>query len=165
MRSRQAWRRRGAVLVLTLLCPVAFGCGAVGEVPESAVSSASDSNAQAEAAPDEDAQRLLAEAGSSAETSAVAATETGADSRGSATQAVDPAGQALFDDICAVCHGPDGTGRIGLDLTISTLTADEVREVLLNGRTETQMAGFAEILTSAEIDSLVAFVATLRRQG
>lgn len=110
---------------------------------------------------DESARSALAEAGLAAD----AAHAGDVDPAAVPAPAVDPAGQALFDDICAVCHGPDGTGRIGLDLTISTLAPDEVREVLLHGRSETQMAGFAEILTGSEIDTLVAFVTALRQQG
>ena len=126
---------------------------------------------------DEEARSALAEAGLGADeasggdaggsaggSAGRSAGESAGESTGTAPGA-DAAGQALFDDICSICHGDDGTGRIGLDLTISTLAPDEVREVLLYGRPETQMAGFAEILTDAEIDSLVAFVASLRDSG
>lgn len=126
---------------------------------------------------DEEARSALAEAGLAADAangdgtggsagrSAGESAGESADASAGTAPGADAAGQALFDDICSVCHGDDGTGRIGLDLTISTLAPDEVREVLRYGRPETQMAGFAEILTEAEIDSLVAFVASLRQRG
>lgn len=112
----------------------------------------------------EDAQAALVEAGLAADAAETASDGDAGESAGSAPR-VDAASQTLFDDICAVCHGDDGTGRIGLDLTISTLAPEEVRNVLLYGRPETQMAGFAEILSESEIDSLVAFVTSLRRRG
>ena len=130
---------------------------------------------------DEDARSALAEAGLAVDEGngedagdSTGGTTEGSDGGSAGASAsrpagtapgADPAGQTLFDDICAVCHGDDGTGRIGLDLTISTLSPDEVRDVLLHGRPETQMTGFAEILNEAEIDSLVAYVTSLRQRG
>ncbi len=149
------------------------GSGSAGDVATGADAGPEGDAADTDAMSDEEARSALAEAGLAADaangedtagSAGRSAAESAGESAGTAPGA-DAAGQALFDDICSVCHGDDGTGRIGLDLTISTLAPDEVREVLLYGRPETQMAGFAEILTEAEIDSLVAFVASLRQRG
>lgn len=178
------------MLVLVLLGPAAVGCSAGGggagpeatgsgsaAVPVQTVAAqeaaagpaVADAGSEDDAAAGgamsaEDAQAALVEAGLAADAGETASDGEAGESAGTAPR-VDAASQTLFDGICAVCHGDDGTGRIGLDLTISTLTPEEVRDVLLYGRPETQMAGFAEILSESEIDSLVAFVASLRRRG
>jgi cytochrome c oxidase cbb3-type subunit 3 len=72
------------------------------------------------------------------------------------------AGDALFHQNCAFCHGRDAQGgESGPDLTQSKLvlgdkTGEAVSSVVRNGRPETKMPGFN--LSNAELDSLVAFL-------
>jgi len=49
------------------------------------------------------------------------------------TEQVD--GATVFADNCAVCHGADGTGGAGTDLTavVPGMTEEDVQDVVLNG--------------------------------
>lgn len=65
-------------------------------------------------------------------------------------------GAALFTDNCSRCHGPDASGGVGPALKTSTLTSAEMVPVIANGRGA--MPHFSEILSSADIDAVVAYV-------
>jgi mono/diheme cytochrome c family protein len=71
-------------------------------------------------------------------------------------------GAQLFDMHCSLCHGRDG--GLGLngakDLRRSTLTTEEVKAIVLNGKGV--MMPYKNALTNAEIDAVVAHVRTLR---
>lgn len=72
------------------------------------------------------------------------------------------AGQALFAQRCAVCHGADG--KLGLngahDLTRSNLTTTGRVYMVTNGLGK--MPAFKNQLTEAEIEQVVAYSLTLR---
>ncbi|WP_165370458.1 c-type cytochrome [Hymenobacter persicinus] len=72
------------------------------------------------------------------------------------------AGQAIFIQRCAVCHGPDGKkGLNGAhDLTKSNLNATGRVYMVTNGLG--LMPSFKAQLTPAEIDQVVAYSLTLR---
>jgi cytochrome c oxidase cbb3-type subunit 3 len=80
----------------------------------------------------------------------------------SESQATIDAGQALFLQNCAFCHGRDaGGGETGPDLTGSKLVAQDVRgdqigSVIRNGRPEKGMPRFN--LSDQDIAALVAFI-------
>jgi DNA-binding beta-propeller fold protein YncE len=78
------------------------------------------------------------------------------------------AGAALAEDAvylehCAVCHGGDrlgGTGPALLPGNLGRLRPPEAQEVIRDGRPQTQMPGFAELLTPGQIEALVAHIYT-----
>jgi len=81
------------------------------------------------------------------------------------------AGAALFRRSCAVCHGPDGRAatpaakRLGArDLSMSTLTDDQVRTVIVEGMrgARSAMPGFGTKFSPEELDALVAHLRNLR---
>ena len=77
-------------------------------------------------------------------------------------------GAVLFDENCAVCHGPNGQGRAGATLAKawSGVRPDlEVETIIANGIQGSQMPAWSQAsggpLSKAEIDDLVTFVLTL----
>lgn len=73
-------------------------------------------------------------------------------------------GQKLYKKYCQSCHGKTGDARRGnaADLTTSTMTDAQVRNVILNGN-DKGMMGYKNLFeTEAELDSLVQHVFTLR---
>ncbi|HVA95312.1 MAG TPA: cytochrome c [Candidatus Dormibacteraeota bacterium] len=82
------------------------------------------------------------------------------------------AGHKLFDQNCASCHGPDGTGdtAIGKAVGAKNLTAAEAQK-LTDAQIYTQidkgkgnMPPFGDSLDKAKIDDLVAYVHTLGKK-
>ncbi|TVT47723.1 MAG: cytochrome C oxidase Cbb3 [Denitromonas halophila] len=68
---------------------------------------------------------------------------------------------ALFAQHCASCHGVDRLGAMGPALlpdNLSRLRKKAAREVVVNGRTATQMPAFGAALDDAQIDALVALI-------
>jgi len=51
------------------------------------------------------------------------------------TDSAEVDGATVFSDNCAACHGADGTGGAGADLTavVPGMTEEEVQDVVLNG--------------------------------
>ena len=68
---------------------------------------------------------------------------------------------ALFANYCAGCHGADGKGGFGSDLSSSSYKygkdAEAVRASIAEGRGGGKMPGFGGQLSAAEIDALVDF--------
>jgi cytochrome c oxidase cbb3-type subunit 3 len=78
----------------------------------------------------------------------------------------DPAiGQKLYASHCAACHGAEGKGGIGPDLTIPDYkygrTTAAVTESIRNGR-PAGMPAFGNQLSTDESESLTAFVLSLK---
>lgn len=71
---------------------------------------------------------------------------------------------ALFSNNCAGCHGADGTGGFGSDLTRDSYTygrsASDVRTSIAEGRGG-KMPGFGAQLSAAAIDALVEYLLEL----
>jgi DNA-binding beta-propeller fold protein YncE len=68
---------------------------------------------------------------------------------------------ALYQRHCATCHGAERLGGQGpalLPETFGRLRPPQAREVIARGRTATQMPGFADSLSAAEIEALTRFV-------
>ena len=67
---------------------------------------------------------------------------------------------ALFAANCSGCHGADGTGGYGSDLTSAHYkygrTVDDVKTSIAEGRAG-KMPGFSDQLNSAEIDALANY--------
>jgi mono/diheme cytochrome c family protein len=77
-------------------------------------------------------------------------------------------GAILFDQNCAVCHGPNGEGRIGATLTKnwSSIRPDlAISSTIARGVPGTAMPAWSQEhggpLTEGDIDDIVAFVMTL----
>lgn len=73
-------------------------------------------------------------------------------------------GQQVFESNCVTCHGVDG--KLGLsgakDLSKSTLTAEEMKTVIQNGRNG--MPSFEGIIPDGpQLDSLISVVLSLRK--
>lgn len=67
------------------------------------------------------------------------------------------AGDALYAQNCAVCHGAAGGGGSGPNLTGKSVTG-EVVQVILNG--EDEMQAFGDVLSDQEIADLLAWLDT-----
>jgi len=73
----------------------------------------------------------------------------------------DPA--ALYAGNCASCHGPGRLGATGPALipeTLGRMRGPDIAAVIAEGRTATQMPGFAGTLSAAEIAALATYVKT-----
>jgi mono/diheme cytochrome c family protein len=72
----------------------------------------------------------------------------------------DPAGQ-LYQHHCASCHGIERTGGMGpalLPPNLARLRRQGAADVITHGRVATQMPAFADKLSKAQIDALVAYI-------
>jgi mono/diheme cytochrome c family protein len=67
------------------------------------------------------------------------------------------AGPEIFASVCAACHGADGTGNTGPDLTaLSTLTKDRIVDQVTNGGGS--MPAYGGQLSAEEIDVVSDYV-------
>ena len=78
-----------------------------------------------------------------------------------ATAAIDAG--ALYETNCVACHGANRQGmpNLGPALTSQSLAAQsdtEIKDTILNGRPNTAMTPWKDILNSEEIDALVQFI-------
>lgn len=67
----------------------------------------------------------------------------------------------VFQENCAECHGPDRLGGIGPALIPQTLTrigGPKIADVILTGRADTEMPGFADQISDQEAEQLVAYL-------
>lgn len=77
--------------------------------------------------------------------------------------AADPAANpaAVFQQHCAACHGADRLGLIGpalLPESLERLRRADAVKTIREGRVATQMQGFADRLSAAEIDALAGWI-------
>ena len=73
------------------------------------------------------------------------------------------AGESVFSANCAACHGADGTGGSGPDLTSEGESDAELAEYVLFG--EEEMPGFDGDLDDQEIADVVAYVSEVLQAG
>lgn len=69
------------------------------------------------------------------------------------------AGAEVYAANCAACHGEDGTGGTGSDLTAGAIDSEAIVEIVLYGGDG--MTAFEDILSDQEIADVVAYVHTL----
>lgn len=73
-------------------------------------------------------------------------------------------GVTLWARFCAGCHGPSGRGTPDVELKLNSrrfllLNDDEaIRQVVVEGRPERGMPVYGDLLSAAEIDTLVSFI-------
>ncbi len=75
--------------------------------------------------------------------------------------AAEPDAKALYAEYCAACHGAGRLGGQGpalLPQNLRRLRRDKASQVIADGRPATQMLGFSEQLSPADIAALTAFV-------
>lgn len=73
-------------------------------------------------------------------------------------------GASLFNKNCSSCHGLDGSlgASDASDLTKSTIDDQQVRKTIESG-TISGMPRFKETFNAAELDSVVQYIKTLKR--
>ncbi len=74
-----------------------------------------------------------------------------------------PTPRPLYLEHCSACHGQDrlgGTGPALLPENLTRLRRDAALEVVRHGRAATQMPGFSDKLTAADIQVLIEYVYT-----
>jgi cytochrome c553 len=76
------------------------------------------------------------------------------------------AGKKKATEVCAACHGPDGNSPTGDFPRIAGQHADylakAIRDYKTGARKDPVMSGFANPLTSAEIENLAAYFSSQR---
>lgn len=72
-------------------------------------------------------------------------------------------GKAIFNNYCIVCHGEDGKSGLNgaKDLAISTLTDEEVKKIILNGKNG--MSPYKKVLSEQELSAVMNHVKNLRK--
>ena len=72
-------------------------------------------------------------------------------------------GKAIFEQVCAVCHGKDGALGAGgaANLTTSKLTDEQKKNIILNGKG--LMAAYKDQLSESDIEAVTAYVNTLKK--
>ncbi len=81
---------------------------------------------------------------------------------GSSVAAADPArGQTVFTTYCSACHGPEGAGLVGPNLTDTVFlhgnTKADIVRVVMNGVGDKGMPAWGAILPPADVDAVADF--------
>jgi len=73
-------------------------------------------------------------------------------------------GGATFKSKCAVCHGPEGQGKVGPKLAGTALTADEIAALITTGADAKKAPHKKAIagLSADDAKAVAAFVKTLK---
>ena len=75
-------------------------------------------------------------------------------------------GAQIFAAKCVACHGPQGQGLVGPNLTddfwIHGGKIDEIKNVVVNGVIEKGMLSWKAMMTNDEINAVVAFIWSIR---
>lgn len=74
-------------------------------------------------------------------------------------------GALVFKSNCISCHGESGDAGIAgaKDLTISSLSEDETKQIISYGSKNGGMMGYKDFLSEDEIEALVAHVKSLKK--
>jgi high-affinity iron transporter len=70
------------------------------------------------------------------------------------------AGAVLYSDNCAICHGDEGLGDIGSDLSLRVpeMSDEELVITVVNGMEGTTMPPFAEVFDNQSVADVVAYI-------
>jgi mono/diheme cytochrome c family protein len=73
-------------------------------------------------------------------------------------------GSAIFKNKCAVCHGAEGQGKIGPALKGTSVTADQIADMLTKGNDAKKMPHKKPLagLSTDDAKAVAAFVKTLK---
>jgi mono/diheme cytochrome c family protein len=75
---------------------------------------------------------------------------------------------AVYSELCAQCHGPEGKGSIGPSLAASefqsSITDPELFDSINLGHSATAMIGWGEVLNSDQIQQMVTFIRGLSEE-
>jgi mono/diheme cytochrome c family protein len=74
-------------------------------------------------------------------------------------------GKDVYNKWCVICHGENGNANIGgaKDLSISPLSDDEKKHIILNGSENKLMRGFKNDLSEQELRALLNHLETLKK--
>ncbi|MBK5276785.1 MAG: c-type cytochrome [Desulfuromonadales bacterium] len=75
------------------------------------------------------------------------------------------AGKQLFGNLCAACHGENGKGTVGPDLTASKFRFGKTRQDIAKSISEGRpngMPAFNSQLNSEQVESLVEYILSLK---
>ena len=80
---------------------------------------------------------------------------------------VSVAGKAIFDGKCAACHGPQGGGLVGPNLTDKfwihgKATANDIYTVIANGVTEKGMPAWKDMVKPQELIQVSAYIYSIK---
>ena len=110
------------------------------------------------------ARRALADKKQAAH-KAVEATRAGLPASGDKIEAYITAGKQLYGNLCVACHGENGKGLVGPDLTASTFkygkTRADIAKTISGGRPG-GMPAFNSQIDNEKIESLVEFILSLK---
>jgi cytochrome c oxidase cbb3-type subunit 3 len=75
-------------------------------------------------------------------------------------------GQKVYQNTCASCHGPDGGGIIGPNLTdefwLHGASAAEIHRTITEGVLDKGMPAWGKMLPPGDVENVTAYVASLR---
>ena len=75
-------------------------------------------------------------------------------------------GQAIFKSKCALCHGPEGQGMVGPNLTdkffLHGASLEQIRTIIADGKIEKAMPVWKEELSARELDAAALYVHAMK---
>lgn len=96
---------------------------------------------------------------------AMEATGAGHDGSGHKVESYIAAGKQLYGNLCAACHGENGKGSVGPDLTASTYkygkSRTEIAKSIGEGRPN-GMPGFKTQINDEQVEGLVEYLLSLK---
>ena len=74
-------------------------------------------------------------------------------------------GEAIYNETCAACHGPEGAGNVGPPLNSKAHAwhhvDNQLRSFIGDGIPGTAMVGHSDHLSDAEIDTVISYLKSL----
>lgn len=75
-----------------------------------------------------------------------------------------PNGQKIYTQFCQTCHGKEGNDAISgaKDLTKSTMSLTEVKNIIINGGKNPSMIAYGKLLKPKQIEAVADYVMKFR---